>query len=92
MPANPAATSITSNKLVVSVGLMLLLMVLAQRKLGKRNNPMPPSADHSEIYRGVPIWISGEYLDRARKYNFDAIREARDCVDFELQILEENDK
>lgn len=45
--------------------------------------------DHYEVYRNVSIWISSEYMERARKYKHNVISDARDDVDSYYVYLEE---
>ena len=45
--------------------------------------------DHYEVYRGVPIWIAAEYVERCRRYKFDAVANARDTVDSYFIYIEE---
>lgn len=51
---------------------------------------MPTSADHTEIYRGVKIYIAGDYIDRLQAIRVNAVQEARDEVDYELERMKED--
>jgi hypothetical protein len=48
--------------------------------------------DHYEVYRGVPIWISKEYMDRGRRWDVNVINDARDTVDYYLERIAERSR